>query len=89
MHPIAENRISFSADSSFTYIGHVPSVFLSEDWWKYNSTTKEIAFVSKRSNQKFIDSITVDTLWVNISNKKALFVTKNRLLFDGITYYEK
>lgn len=83
------NKLFFKSDGSFIYIGQGPSVFLSKGTWKYNSANKEILFTSQAPDKQFIKRISVDTLWVDISNRRAKVMSKKKLVFDNIIYYRQ
>jgi len=82
------NKFSFNSDGTFIYIGQGPSVFLSKGTWQYNPSNKEISFTSKPPDEKFINPITIDTLWVDISKKKAMLISKRKIVFENISYFQ-
>ena len=81
------SRFNFSGDSTFVYTGYGPSVFLSKGIWKYDDLNKEIILESQKAEDKWINPKTVDTLWVNLSNKRIKIITKREIKLDDITYY--
>jgi hypothetical protein len=83
------NRFIFNPDSSFVYIAHGPSIFLSKGNWQYDKTAREIVLRSFNPDNRFINPKTIDTFWVDISNKKVKVVSNKKLLFENTTYYLK
>lgn len=81
------NRFNFKADSSFIYIGHGPSVFLSKGTWYYDLSNDEVVLKSQPPTERFVNPKTIDTLWVDLSNKRAKLISKKRILFENILYY--
>jgi len=81
------NRFNFSGDSTFVFTGYGPLVFLSKGIWKYDSLNREIILESQKAENKWINPKTLDTLWVNLSNKRIKIITKREIKLDGITYY--
>lgn len=81
------SRFNFNGDSTFVYTGYGPSVFLSKGIWKYDSLNREIILQSQKAEDKWINPKTVDTLWVNLSNKRIKIITKRKIKLDDITYY--
>jgi hypothetical protein len=83
------NSFTFDTDSSFVYVAHGPSIFLSKGNWQYDKTAKEIVLRSFNPDNRFIDPKTIDTFWVDISNKKIKVVSNKKLLFENTTYHLK
>jgi hypothetical protein len=83
------NKFTFTPDSSFIYIAHGQSIFLSKGKWQYDKTTREIVLRSFNPNNRFITPQTIDTFWVDISNKKIKVVSSKKLFFEGNIYYLK
>lgn len=81
------SRFDFSGDSTFVYTGYGPSVFLSKGIWKYDILNREIILQSQKAEDKWINPKTVDTIWVNLSNKRIKIITKREIKLDDITYY--
>ncbi len=82
-HLFDGNRICFQTDGKFKYIGHGPSVFVSEGIWKFEKSTNEIELISLNTNN-FINRI--DTMWIDLTGKRIEVKGSNKLLFENVSY---
>lgn len=68
-HLFAGNEICFYSDSTFKYLGHGPSIFVSGGNWKFNQSN-EIELTSVASGNSNIYKNRIDTMWLDLTGKK-------------------
>ena len=88
-HLFTGNRICFYADQKYKYIGHGPSVFVSEGNWKYEKSKNEIELTSIAPINKDALKNTVDTMWLDLTGKKIKVKNHNQFFFEEILYKSK
>ncbi|MBC6493206.1 hypothetical protein ACFSQD_12615 [Flavihumibacter stibioxidans] len=73
-------------DSSFAYYGSGPSFFLSKGRWQYDGDRNEI-LLSTYNDLKPAFKNPIDTMWVDLTQKRIKVLSKKKIVFENIIYY--
>ena len=85
-HLFAASEICFNSDSTFKYVRHGPSTFISSGIWKFNNYSKEMELTSVASSNTSNFKDRLDTVWVSLTGKKINIKNSSQFVLEGIVY---